>query len=189
MRTLLIVEDEYQIRENTAEFIRQRFPSLSVLTSSNGADALELLTHTTADAMLLDIKMKHMDGLTLLHNLKIRGITLPTVIVSGHSDFEYAKTAIGYGVIDYLVKPFTPDAIENIVSNLLHLIDEQQAQENLLAALRTKVLENTAQLRNDLFYAWISGNIEEQTLLKKSEIHQVSFQGQARWKQLLCLYG
>lgn len=168
MRTLLIVEDEYQIRENTAAFIRQRFPSLSVLTSSNGADALELLTHTTADAMLLDIKMKHMDGLTLLHNLKTRGITLPTVIVSGHSDFEYAKTAIGYGVIDYLVKPFTPDAIENIVSNLLHLIDEQQAQENLLAALRTKVLENTAQLRNDLFYAWISGNIEEQTLLKKS---------------------
>jgi len=88
--------------------------------------------------------------------------------VSGHSDFEYAKTAIGYGVIDYLVKPFTPDAIESIVANLLNLIDEQQAQENLLASLRAKVMENTAQLRNDLFYAWISGNIEEQTLLKKS---------------------
>ncbi len=90
MYHFLVVDDELQIREGCAAYIREQFPQLAVYTAPNGRDALTLLQAQSIDAILLDIKMRNMDGLTMLGEMRRMGISALTVIMSGFSDFQFA---------------------------------------------------------------------------------------------------
>jgi len=121
---ILVVDDEYQIREGSAAFLREEFPEETVETASNGKKALEIIMSRPVDVMFLDVKMRGMDGLELLEELDRRHLTPVTAMVSGFSDFDFAKKAMEYGAKKYLVKPFTPDELSLCLRELLNYVVE-----------------------------------------------------------------
>lgn len=153
--SLLVVDDEYQIREGSAAFIRKRFPEADVQTASDGLEALKRLEDVPVDVMLLDIKMKKMDGIALLEEAKKRGLSPITVIISGISDFEFARKAMELGVRKYLVKPFTPRELELTVAELFALVDEKRRIAAERELLSSQIRGSFAALRNEIGRAYV----------------------------------
>ena len=77
----------------------------------NGKEALELIEEYHPDLLISDIKMPFMDGLELSKIIHDNYINTKIILFSGWDDFEYARTAISYGVSQYLMKPIDYDEI------------------------------------------------------------------------------
>lgn len=73
--------------------------------ANNGKQALELLHETPYDLVITDIRMPIIDGLQLLHEIKNENLCPCVILLSEHSEFQYARQGIIFGAFDYLVKP------------------------------------------------------------------------------------
>jgi YesN/AraC family two-component response regulator len=100
------VEDETVIRQGLRELIGQSTSQFEVTgEAANGVEALDYLKCEIPDLMITDIRMREMDGLTMVSKVKEMYPNLPVVIISGYGEFDYARKAIEYGVSNYLLKP------------------------------------------------------------------------------------
>jgi len=106
MYKVLLVEDETVIRQGLRELIGRSTGQFEVTgEAANGVEALEYLKCELPDLLITDIRMREMDGLTMVAQVREIYPSLPIVIISGYGEFEYAKKAIAYGVCNYLLKP------------------------------------------------------------------------------------
>ncbi|SES09802.1 Helix-turn-helix domain-containing protein [Gracilibacillus ureilyticus] len=89
----------------------------------NGKKALEYLNQHQVDVLLTDIKMPVMDGINLSKEINLQKKPIQIVFLSGYKDFYYAKEALRYGVVDYIVKPGKYEEIHEVFSNLKKNLD------------------------------------------------------------------
>lgn len=76
--------------------------------AENGFEALELTETLEPDLIITDIRMPMMTGLELARRVRQLRPMVQIVILSGYDSFEYARTAIEYNIISYLLKPISP---------------------------------------------------------------------------------
>lgn len=91
-----------------------------VCEAKNGLEAIEKIEIHKPDLVLSDIKMPYMDGLDLTEKIKELAPETSVVLITGNSEFEYARRALRLGVVDYIVKPFEK---EELILTLLNLQD------------------------------------------------------------------
>ncbi|QHW31055.1 response regulator [Paenibacillus rhizovicinus] len=119
---IMIVDDEQFIRLGLEKIITKMDPELHVLGSfGNGQEALAFLTKHESqkpDVLITDIKMPMMDGLKLIEIVKEKHKDISIIVLSGFSDFEYARTALRYGVKEYLLKPVDKSALFDLLNRL-----------------------------------------------------------------------
>lgn len=134
---ILVVDDERLIAQGVAYIIRQFGPDYeSVDTAFSGQEALEKMTATRYDLLITDVSMPGLSGLDLIEETKIRALCDNFCILSGYSEFEYARTALHLGVEDYLLKPVDKSKLQK----MLEAFHEKQRNRSL--ALR-RDWENT----------------------------------------------
>lgn len=111
---LLIVDDEYHIRMGLAEQVDWRSIGIdTVLTASDGEEAIDICKEHKPEIVITDIRMPGMDGLELSTIMKTLNTGVHIIILSGYSDFSYARSAIRIGVVDYFLKPVNiPELLE-----------------------------------------------------------------------------
>ena len=118
MFKILIVDDERIILNGIQALIQKRlhvdFP-IDIATATNVFEALEILKYFTPDLLLTDIRMPVMDGFDLLEKFRLLYPDCPAAILTSHADFEYAKRAIKYGIVEFLLKPIEADALETLI--------------------------------------------------------------------------
>src|SRR5206468_1050236 len=68
---------------------------------------------------ILDMRMPEMDGLDLLAEIRQRGLSTPTVIITAYGVIPHAVRAMKLGAIDFLKKPMTPESLRGVVENIL----------------------------------------------------------------------
>ncbi len=106
MYKLLIVEDETEIRVGLSNYFPwENYGFEVVAQSEDGLQALSIIERLHVDVILCDIMMPVMDGLTLCKEIFSRKLKVTVVFLTGYRDFEYARTAVEYGVRKYLLKP------------------------------------------------------------------------------------
>ena len=103
--TVLIVDDDPQIRDVLS--IALEGDGFKTLTASNGADALRLFQNTSADLIILDISMPHMDGFTAIKSLREKS-DVPVLFLSARDDEIDKVLGLELGGDDYVTKPFSP---------------------------------------------------------------------------------
>ena len=91
-----------------------------VCDAKNGVEAIEKLEIYKPDLVLSDIKMPYMNGLDLTERINELSPETLVVLITGNSEFEYARRALRLGVVDYIVKPFEK---EELILTLLNLQD------------------------------------------------------------------
>ena len=126
----MIVDDEKAIRDSLPAVIDFEEVGFRVCqTARNGQDALEKIQEEHPDVLLLDIRMPILDGLGLLKALEeqMKDYHPLVIMLSGYSDFEYARTAIRYGVKAYLTKPLDEDELLDELGKLKNELDESHA--------------------------------------------------------------
>ena len=114
---ILIAEDEQDLNRILAE--RLKSEHYSVDSCYNGQDALDYLDSAEYDALILDIMMPVMDGLTVLKKLRSRGSSLPVLLLTAKDSVDDRVRGLDAGADDYLVKPFAYEELSARIRVLL----------------------------------------------------------------------
>lgn len=114
---ILIAEDEQDLNRILAE--RLKSEHYSVDSCYNGQDALDYLDSAEYDALILDIMMPVMDGLTVLKKLRSRGSSLPVLLLTAKDSVDDRVQGLDAGANDYLVKPFAYEELSARIRVLL----------------------------------------------------------------------
>ena len=101
---ILIAEDEVTIARALKVMLERNKYAVDVV--HNGKDALDYIQAASYDALVLDIMMLGMDGLTVLREARARGITTPALFLTAKAEVEDRVTGLDAGADDYLPKPF-----------------------------------------------------------------------------------
>ncbi len=105
--TIWIIDDDRAIRWVLEKTFKEE--GLNVVSFEESQSALTRLAHEQPDAILTDIRMPGMDGLTFLSRVKEAYADLPVIIMTAHSDLESAVSSYQKGAFEYLPKPFDID--------------------------------------------------------------------------------
>ncbi|GBF75022.1 DNA-binding response regulator [Paenibacillus sp. 598K] len=126
MYKVLLVEDEQVIRQGLRELIGQSAPSYEVIGEmGSGLEALMYMKSEVPDLIITDIRMREMDGLTLVEKVRQMYPELLVMILSGYGEFEYAQKAIQYGVLHYLLKPIERHELVSALERARLLLDKR----------------------------------------------------------------
>lgn len=133
MLKVLIIDDEPYVREGLKYIVDWKENGFEVCgEASNGDEGYDRILELKPDIILLDIQMPGKQGLDILKDIRSQGNNGRFIIVSGYSNFDYAKKAIKYGVKDYLLKPIDEDELLEIVLKLKKEIEEDNKSKNYL---------------------------------------------------------
>ena len=86
--------------------------------AENGLKAMELLKKGNIDVAISDIRMHGMDGIQLMETIQEEKLPVEVVLVSGYSEFEYARKAVRYGAFDYLLKQVSAEELTDVLRRL-----------------------------------------------------------------------
>ena len=123
---IVIVEDEKLIREGLAEMIRRHTDHVLVGECKNGREGIGVIQASHPDLVITDIRMNDMDGLEMLTFLHQKGEKVCSIIISGYSEFEYARQAMRLGVEEYLLKPVSIDVLQETLERIEKKLLEQR---------------------------------------------------------------
>ncbi len=116
MSRLLLVEDDIQMLSALEVALKRR--GHKVETATNGIDAVSKLKTLQPRAIITDLRMPAMDGLELLEHVRRSEPNLPVILISAHGSVPTAVQAIRNGATDFLVKPFSQDALDAVLERL-----------------------------------------------------------------------
>lgn len=116
MATILVVEDEREIRELLRRYLERA--EHAVLTSGTGADALGHIEAGAADLVLLDLGLPDIDGLDVLRVAK--RLALPVIALTARAAVEDRIRGLEHGADDYVTKPFSPQEVVLRVAAVLN---------------------------------------------------------------------
>ena len=126
--TVLVVEDEQNQRRAIVERVDWSAAGFEVIgEAENGAEALDLVETLEPDLIMTDIKMPMISGLELAAKVRELRPATQIVILSGYDSFEYARTAINYNIISYLLKPISSSELTEELYNIHRRMDERIA--------------------------------------------------------------
>ena len=127
MYTYIIVDDERLIRKGT---IKKLSPLVDVIQcigeASDGEEGLSLIRKEHPDFVILDMQMPGMNGVQLLSALSEEYPEMPLIVISGYRDFDYVRHAISANAIDYILKPFSREAIQECVQRVIRQLENSQ---------------------------------------------------------------
>src|SRR6187399_1130846 len=133
--SVLVVDDEEIMREILEALLSRE--GYHVRLASSGEEGLELARSFLFDAVVVDVMMPGMDGLTLLDELKKLDDDLPVLMVTAFASVETAIAAMKRGAFDYITKPFKNDEVLVVVHNAVErrqLVAENTALRQSLQA-------------------------------------------------------
>lgn len=139
---ILIAEDEQDLNQILSS--RLKAEHYSVDSCKNGQEALEYIAGAEYDAIILDIMMPVLDGLSVLKTLRRRGSTTPVLLLTAKDSIEDRVTGLDAGANDYLVKPF---AFEELLARIRVLLRKPaEPASTCLQTANLKILLDTHQV-------------------------------------------
>ena len=151
MKTILLIEDDSVLRENTAELLE--LAKYKVITASNGKTGVVLAKKHQPDIIICDIMMPELDGYGTLKALSNSKLTkyIPFVFLSAKTERNDVRKGMNLGADDYITKPFTEDdlisAIESRLAKVSILQELGNNQKDKIIPSNEKELKNLNDLK------------------------------------------
>lgn len=114
--TILIVDDELDIRQSIIEFLQDEF---NFLEAETGAEALDILKRENIDLILTDYNMPDLDGFELIKSLHEASALVPVIVLTGRGSQDLQIRTLAYDVFEYIEKPFHMKELRNSVRKCL----------------------------------------------------------------------
>ena len=106
MINVLIVDDDPMVAEFNKRYLKEINGFFLVGVAHSVSEATKIINNHKVDLVLLDIYMPGENGLTLLSKIRKEKIELDVILITAASDVDKIQTALRYGAVDYLIKPF-----------------------------------------------------------------------------------
>lgn len=131
-KKLFLADDEPLILEGLKCALEWEAMDIEICgTAINGIDAWAQIKKHSPDIVITDIKMASMDGLELTKKITTMQVRPSVIIISGYSDFQYAKQAIQLQVSSYLIKPIDRSELLESVKRALSELDDRSSYERM----------------------------------------------------------
>lgn len=178
MYKVLLVDDEVLIREAIRQNIHWEEMGFELIAGcENGKQAMEVIEKTPPDLVLTDIYMPYVDGIELARYIHEHCPDTRTVIISGYDEFEYAKQAVRYQVMEYILKPVTPAELTEVLEKARASLDEQHAKNEMLKKLKGAYRSNLPILRGRFLNSLLRGDERAEELEEKMRELEISLPG------------
>jgi two-component system, NtrC family, nitrogen regulation response regulator NtrX len=138
MTVVLVVDDVPALAQQYAYDLK-RVGSYDVLTAPGGADALELLTHSAVDCIILDLEMPGMDGFAVLRALDDRGSEVPVIVYTGTGNYDRCIQAVRLGAYGFIDKS---EPMERLVREVETVLERKRLRTEV-ASLRRQLGESS----------------------------------------------
>lgn len=125
---LLIADDELVIRKGLLSLDWESIGISEVYSAGNGEEVKNLLLSAPIDLAIFDIKMPGMTGLELAAMIREYSLDTAVILLTGFSDFEYAIEALRNQVYEYILKPFRPREMLDVVEKVKRRLEEKRYQ-------------------------------------------------------------
>lgn len=134
---VFVVDDDLAVRESLRWLVES--VDLDVETFESADYFLSDCNPEQPGCLVLDVRMAGMSGLELQTAMKNKGITLPTIIITGHGDVPSAVRAMQQGAIDFLEKPVNDQALLELIQHCVELDARERLVESERRAIREKL--------------------------------------------------
>lgn len=144
---ILIIDDDPSLLKALTEVLSLQPGHMKIATSNSPKEALAMAAITEFDAIISDIKMPGMDGLTLLRELKAVSPNTPILLMTAHNDREHVVYALRGGAYDYIQKPIDTDYFVASLHRAIQMgqLSRQVAQQKKALERHAEELEITVQ--------------------------------------------
>lgn len=178
MYKVLLVDDEALIREAISENIKWMDLGYNFLGAcENGKEAIDHLNKESVDLLITDICMPYVDGIELTKYVYEKYPMTKVIIVSGYNEFEYAKTAVKYKVLEYVLKPITSCELTELLDKTKKDLDKEADKNKNLKKIREAYISNLPVLKGRFLNGLIQGNVEALEVKKKCEDFNIDLRG------------
>lgn len=168
---MILADDEVVITKGIQKLVDWNALGITIAgVYEDGKSAFEAIVRNQPELALLDISMPGMTGIDIIRECAALKLDTQFIFISGFQDFEYAKSAIKYGAVDYLLKPVILEelmhAVEQCIANItgMRKEPEQLFMENRNAFTKLVEVENTCYvpvLADIIYPASISGQMKK----------------------------
>lgn len=180
---VLIADDEEVMLLFLAKTLKRY--DIEVLSARNGLEAIKILETESIDLVISDVKMPHKNGIDLLLASQKLSPSPPVILITGDGTVESAVEAMKIGAFYYLIKPFSPDAIEGLLKRAqehIRLVKENRffketkKHSELIAQSPSmqKILKNCKKIAQSQASIFIDGESGTGKEVIASYIHQLS---------------
>ena len=174
MYRVLLVDDEDLARESISRCIHWSDLGLSLVgTCKNGKEAILFVTEHQVDIVLTDICMPYVDGMELSRFLYENHKEIRIVIFSGYHEFEYAKQAMKYKVVEYLLKPVTAKELSDVLINLTKELNKDKEQQQELTIMQQEYKKSLSLVRGQVLSDLMLGNKPQDQMINDLERLQI----------------
>ena len=140
MFKVLLVDDERIILEGISTMIDWHACQSELIgTCRNGVEALAFIQEHKPDIVISDIKMPGMDGLKLVETVHALNEDIAFILLSGFDDFQYARTAMQFGVKHYLLKPCNENSIMHALKEAIDDLRSKRTKEQFMINLQSEL--------------------------------------------------
>jgi DNA-binding NarL/FixJ family response regulator len=115
----LIADDHAVVRKGLVQILREEFPSAEVVEVANSQEVLEQTKEKVWDVILLDISMPGRNGIETLKQLRVNGVKAPVLMLSMHSEEQYAIRVLKAGASGFLNKESATEELLSAVHKVL----------------------------------------------------------------------
>ena len=170
---VFICEDESIVREGLRDMIPwEKYGFEFVGDAPDGEMALPMIRNLKPDVLITDITMPFMDGLSLCKIVMSEFPDIKIIIISGYSDFEYARQAISIGVERYLLKPITRADMIAAIEEIKQKISEASEQQNYISKYEQEFKKFERFSHRAFFEKLVEGSMSVQEIYEQAnELH------------------
>lgn len=136
-RKIGIVDDDDALRDSLSLLLR--FNSYDVIEFNSGEALLAADPAPALDCLILDLRMREMNGLDVLDACQARGLAMPVIVVSAFGDVSSTKRALKSGAFDFLEKPIHEEQMLRVIEDALAQFDHVMARQAEQASLDERI--------------------------------------------------
>lgn len=169
---VIIIDDDAALLQALPQSIALRMQGLQIDTSDSGFKALQMVQQYPYEAIVSDIKMPGMDGISLLQQLKTFRPDIPILLITGHGERDLAIQALRAGAYDFIQKPIDRDYFISSLQRAIQtcqmrrqITEQRQTLEHYTHQLECMVDERTKELieanaAKDIFMGMVSHELK-----------------------------
>lgn len=163
----LISDDHAIVRKGLKDLLHEEFPKAEIFEASNSQETINCISANTMDVILLDISMPGRNGIETLKQIRVMGVKSPVLMLSMHSEDQYAVRALKAGASGFINKESANDELLAAVHKVMH------GKKYITATVAEMLAEGVANFTKESTHASLSDR-EMQVLQKIAEGKTVS---------------
>lgn len=154
MYRILLADDEGIVLDSLKMIIHKNFPEeFQIETARTGRDVIELAEVFRPDIAFMDIQMPGINGIDAMREIKKINTNIIFVVLTAYDRFEYAKESANLGVFEYMNKPFTADAIIEVLNRVIRKINSNRKKRSDDLKIREKMETVTPIIETGFVYS------------------------------------